>query len=297
MKPSVIFRKNLLASLEVYGIQLKPEIGQHLLVNEVVISQLVEAIPQYASVIEIGAGPGQITQKLAQRHSPVTAVEIDRQFRPHLEELRSQYANLILIFGDVLRIKLDELIKGQGEVWLAGNLPHHITEPLFMQIASLPIEGAVFLIGARFGREIQAISPGSSGFGKLTLLVNTFFSPEILQKVPKKDFYPASRTDSIIVRLARRDEEEYLRHKTRYILRELFLTARRSTLTKNALMNALIKFEQGRRSQKMTKNDARREISSLNLPELLLNKPVEQLNNAELEKLYGALGRRFGDIL
>jgi 16S rRNA (adenine1518-N6/adenine1519-N6)-dimethyltransferase len=330
------FKETLLRRCEDYGIRLDTNIGQHLLVDSEVIRKMIEFIPAGARVIEIGAGPGQITEAVLEKNTLVVAIEIDRRFAPFLDSLKQgSGGRLEVIYGNALNQNWRRLTDTREEekVWLIGSLPYHITEPLMATITELPIAGAVFLTGARFSSEIEAFRRSSSSFGKLTLLVNTFFRVEVVSEVDKVCFYPKPRTNSKIIFLVPRDDSEYLENETLFIFRQLFLGSSRSPLVKNALKEALIEYEEIRVRQRrgkkegnrflrrqirrelkmivagvselinapkdkrkplMTQNEARRIIEDLKLPEYILNKPLEQLNNQELRILFDRLREKFG---
>ncbi|OIP03948.1 hypothetical protein COS31_00365 [Candidatus Roizmanbacteria bacterium CG02_land_8_20_14_3_00_36_15] len=261
-----------------YKIVPKTEIGQHFLTNNKVLELVVKQIPLKSKVLEIGAGPGQLTEKLAESVKCVEAVEIDRQFLPLLEAIKKKQSQVNIIIGDALDLDF----KKYADFWIAGNLPYHITEPLLAKIINLPIKGAVFLVGQSFGQEATALINKAEHFGKLSLLVFTFFEAKVLARVKKEDFDPKPRTDSLLIVLVPRKESEY-KDRLLFLLRWLILGARKSALIKNSLREGLIKY------QKITKNEARDLIADLKLPNGLLEKPFEQLNNHEYLLLYKAL--------
>lgn len=241
---STPFAEQVKSTCRRFNIRLRPEIGQHLLIDEEVIRSMLATVPEFNTVIEIGAGIGQLTERIARAGKRVIAIEIDRQFEPPLQRLKEEYPNLTVIFKNVLLADLLTLVRSLGkEVWLVGNLPYHITEPLFMRVSNLPIDGATFIVGARFAEEIQAKDENSSSFGKLTLLAGAFFNNNIVARISKKSFYPQPRVESSILMLTSKNERELLEDKTMFLFRQLFVSAPRNPLVKNALKEALIMYE------------------------------------------------------
>lgn len=275
---------------------LKPEIGQHLLINEQVMRQVVDTIPNGYMIFEIGAGPGLLTKHLVQKAKQVVAVEIDSNFEPNLSPLEQKSKNLQVIFSnalDVLRERdFKKLFSGKENLWIAGNIPYHITEPLMGRLIKLPIDGATFLIGAKFVNEIS-VSSDSEQFGKLTLLVNTFFKVEIIGFVNKSSFNPPPRTTSAIIKLVTKSKKELLSSLNLFVISELFLSADRGILVKNQLREAIIEYKEYQKKGEakisgkplMTKNEAREIINRLKIPYEILNKALEQLNNFEFRIL------------
>ena len=247
------------------------KIGQHFLKNEKLLSLVVEQIPYDSRVLEIGAGPGQLTEKLAQRVTEVNAVEIDTQFMPVLEKLEKKYQNLNVIFENVLKLDFDEY----KNCWIVGNLPYHIIEPLMNKLIRVPIAGAVFLVGETFANLDK--------LGKLSLEVKTFFETKLLAKVSKDNFFPKPRTESALLLFKPLSEDIYESDKKMFLMRQLFLTSGKGPLLKNVLMNSLVNFNH------CTKNEARAMVAEYKLPEITLEKSFEQLNNEEYLVLYKAL--------
>lgn len=266
--------------LLIKDLSLDPNLGQHLLVDEKIIEQIIELIPPKALVLEIGAGCGQITKKLLQNQCQVIAIEIDKKFAPFLEKLKKKYKKrLKIIYQDILKFNWQDLSSSKN-LWLTGSLPYHITEPLFHKLIFVSFKEAVFLVGAKFAFETQ-LTKDFQNFGKLTLLVQSFFNPQVIKKIPKTSFFPQPKVNSAILRLTPKTENDYQKNPYLKIFKELFLSAPRSPLIKNVLREVLIK-------QKLanTKKEAKKIIADLNLDPQILQKPLEQLNNHQLYQLY-----------
>jgi 16S rRNA (adenine1518-N6/adenine1519-N6)-dimethyltransferase len=254
-------------------------IGQHFLKNENLLSLLVDQIPYDSKVLEIGAGPGQLTERLAQRVTWVCAVEVDEKFLLILEKLEKKYQNLNVIYENVLKLDFDEY----KNYWIVGNIPYHIVEPLMSKLIRTAIVGVIFLVGDSFAKEVFAIDNDFKKFGKLSLMVKTFFESKILAKVSKDNFFPKPRTESAMLMFKPLDQEIYRNNKKMFLLRQLFLTSEKGPLLKNVLMNSLVNFNH------CTKNEARAMVAEYKFSEIMLNKSFEQLNNKEYLILYKAL--------
>jgi len=256
-------------------------IGQHFLINDQILELIASQIPHGVQIIEIGAGMGQLTNKLVSYpNNKVIALEIDPRFETYLSQIQQTHSNLEVIIDNALKFNYNHF----DYPWLIGNIPYHITEPLLHKFIKVKVQGIVLLVGDSFAQEATAIETNSPEIGKLSILVHTFYKPEIVAKVDKKYFDPPPRTQSAILKLIPRLGIDY-QDKKLFLLRHLFLTAHYGALLKNALMAGLIRFENG----KFTKNEARQVVSKLNVSERTLNKQFEQLNNKEYLILYNAL--------
>jgi len=124
-------------------------------------------------------------------------------------------------------------------------------------------------------------------------LVNTYFTFKILGYVKKESFNPPPRTTSAIIVLKTKPQNEMLSNPSNFIFRELFLSAGHGSLVRNKLREAIIKYKDNQNKsiglnqhiQSMTKNEARKIVTRLELPEDILEKSFEQLSNNEIFKL------------
>jgi len=265
------------------NLNLDPNLGQHLLVDEGVINEIVNLLPPSQLIIEIGAGCGQLTKELLKNRHRIIAIEIDKKFQPFLEKIRRKHPKkLKIIWEDALKIDWKKLTSTQN-FWLTGSLPYHIIEPLIGKLIFVQFKGAIFLVGLKFALETQ-LNEENPFFGKQTLLVQSFFNPEIIKKIPKTSFWPQPKTNSAILKLLPKTKADYSKNPVFKILKELFSSAPRNPLIKNSLREVLI-----RQNFAKTKNEARKIIEDLNLSPDLLEKTFKQLNNSQLKSLYFSL--------
>lgn len=311
-------RKLVMERIQQLGIRPNENLGQHFLVDQASIDLLAQAVSQGNTVIEIGAGVGQLTEALAQKATKVISIEIDRRYEPVLAHIAKQHRNVEVIFGDALALKFENFLpRGREDtgVQIVASLPFHITEPFMHKIAGLPIESATLAVGERLMYTIQAPNEENPAFGQLTLLSQAFFDTDVIAIIEKQKFFPVPRTDSAIIRLTPKEEEEFRFSKRDFLLRRLFVTAKRNPLVKNALKEGLIEFaqvsEMGTRSKReynhlgaekpelqesgkigerfLTQNQARAIEQKMGIPDSILDKPFQQLNNSELGILSKAL--------
>lgn len=330
-------RNLVVERIQQLGIRPNENLGQHFLVDQTSIDLLAQSISPGNTVIEVGSGVGQLTEALAKKATKVISVEIDRRYEPVLAQITRQYPNMEIIFGDALALRFEDFIPKRKEdtgVQIVASLPFHITEPFLHKIAGLPIESATLAVGERLAYAIQAPNEENAAFGQLTLLAQTFFETDVIAGIEKKEFFPIPRTDSAIIRLIPKEEYEFRSSKRDFLLRRLFVTAKRSPLVKNALKEGLIEFAQvsevGTLSKKehnhrlrravkaglkrmvgdynhfretqpqaskprdteerfLTQNQARAIIEKIGIPDSILDKPFQQLNNSELGILSRAL--------
>lgn len=338
-----LVKNKVLNRVKDLGIRPNEELGQHFLTDDESINLLANAVTPGNTVIEIGAGVGQLTEALAERAGKVVAIEIDRRYEPVLTGIAKENPNTQIVYGDALRFRFRDHFPSRNKdskdevgVQIIASLPYHITEPFLHKLIVLPLESSTLVVGDRLALALQAASEDDPEFGQLSLLGQTFFDIEVLKTIDKDKFFPIPRTNSAVVRLIPREEHDFRGSRRDFILRRLFLTAKDSPLVKNLLMEGLIEFAQVSKmngkskrehnkrvrngskvelkraveefnftgslgpgsegfdetSTRLTKNQARGIINQMELPDDVLEKPFDQLNNNDLKALSKALRQK-----
>jgi len=225
------------------GLRPRKRLGQNFLVDTRVLDAIVEAaeLSPEDVILEIGAGTGILTQRLALSSASVIAVELDKGLFRVLQSTCQDKPNVNLIHGDILDLDFRTLISGsrRPNIKVAGNLPYYITTPILMKVldesARIPIQMFLAMVQREVGARIAA-SPGTKDYGSLSIAIAYRSDVEILRRVPAASFYPKSGVDSVLVKLNIRssppvnvrDEQLFF-----YIVRAAF-QYRRKTL-RNAL--------------------------------------------------------------
>lgn len=179
-------------------------LGQHFLVDKNVLA-VIERLAELGEddvVLEIGPGLGILTERLAERTCHVQAVEIDEQFRPHLEERLAGRANVRVIYGDALRTDLTGLMPEPTK--LVANLPYAIATPLLMETAhELPQIGRwCVMVQREVADRILAI-PATRAYGAVSVLLQLTTRRAGFHPVSRTCFKPVPNVDSALVCLER----------------------------------------------------------------------------------------------
>ena len=106
-------RRRTLETVRGHDFDFRKRFGQNFLIDESVLERIVEAagVSREDAVIEIGPGIGTLTQYLAESAGSVTAIEIDHDLIPILEETLADYDNVRIINQDVLKVDLQALAR------------------------------------------------------------------------------------------------------------------------------------------------------------------------------------------
>ena len=206
---SVSVIKDILAAS---GFKFSKSLGQNFLIDENVLSKIVEcsAIDKNSGVIEIGPGFGTLTQRLCMAAGKVVAIEIDKTAIPILEDNLSDFDNLKIINEDVLKCDLHKIIAAEFDgmdVKIAANLPYYITTPIIMHIleSALPVCSLTVMIQKEVAMRIAA-KEGTKDYGALSVAVNFYSEPEVVAHVPPSAFIPQPKVSSTVIRLKLRDK-------------------------------------------------------------------------------------------
>lgn len=185
--------------------------GQNFLIDDYIISSIVNAInPKEGDfLVEIGPGHAALTRPVLERAKKLTAIELDRDLA---ELLRTNpfLKGLNLIEGDALKVDYEKL-EGHGKLRVFGNLPYNITSPIIFHL--LKQKGIIdmhFMLQKEVVERLAA-GPNSKDYGRLTVMTQYFAKVIPVLVVPPEAFSPPPKVTSAVVRLKPKNltNEEY----------------------------------------------------------------------------------------
>ena len=200
-----------------YGFKLSKSLGQNFLTDKNIIDKIIEGsnITENDFVIEIGPGIGVITREAAAAAGKVTAVEIDTNLMPVLNETLGDLDNVNVVNRDVLKTDLNQLAAEEmaenpdlKQVRIIGNLPYYITTPIIMKILEdgVKAESITVMMQKEVADRIMA-EAGSKARGALSVAVQYYCTVSKVAAVPKEVFVPVPKVDSTVLRLDIRKEK------------------------------------------------------------------------------------------
>lgn len=176
--------------------------GQNFLVDEVALDAIAEAavrrVPGTA-VLEIGPGPGTLTERLAARASAVVAIERDPRWAAFLQD-HFRDAPVRIIEEDATRTAWRELTANTSPWVVAGNIPYNLSGPLLIRAWEDRelFARATFMVQAEVADRLVA-RPGSKAYGTLSVLFQRAGAVERVRRVPAGSFWPAPKVDSAVI--------------------------------------------------------------------------------------------------
>ena len=212
--------------------------GQNFLIDAQVIADIVNAVAPKRSdrVVEIGPGLGALTDPLLQKLDHLHVVEIDRDIVARLQK-RYPADRLTIHSGDALSFDFASLVDGDTKLHVVGNLPYNISTPLLFHLAGFAEQ--VYDMHFMLQKEVverMVAEPGSSDFGRLSVMLQYRFVMDCLLKVPPESFDPAPKVDSAVVRLIPRPHSELMaRDETRFAQLVMTAFAQRRKMLRNNL--------------------------------------------------------------
>jgi len=231
------------------------KLDQHFLINEEAAKLMVSRckITKESIVIEIGPGNGEVTKFIPRCN--LTLVEKDEILA---EKLKGKFSAKI-ITGD----GVEELRKRDFD-FLISSVPYSIAEPLIRELMIHDFKKAVLILPENFVQNI--LSPQTS----FSMIANNLLEIKIIKELEKTDFEPEPKANSTAVEITKNK-------KANKVLENVY--RQHDKKLKNALREALVEV------RKITKKQAREIIGKLELHEFVVNKGIDRISAAELQKI------------
>ena len=187
--------------------QAKKRFGQNFLIDGNIIQRIVDSIkPEIDdTIIEIGPGLGAITRPMLERTGTLHVIELDRDVIPKLLFNCRNEGKPVVHEMDVLKFDFNEFrksIASQKKLRVIGNLPYNISTPvLFLLLKNRDdVQDMHFMLQKEVVERIAA-QPGNRIYGRLSVMIQTYFKVTPLFLVPPTAFDPPPKVESAILRL------------------------------------------------------------------------------------------------
>jgi 16S rRNA (adenine1518-N6/adenine1519-N6)-dimethyltransferase len=176
----------------------KRRLGQHFLTDPRILQRIADALGATAAdtVLEIGPGPGGLTEVLAGYAGRLVAIEKDADLLP---ALRARVPAAEVVEADALEADWHAL--AGPDFLVAGNIPYNITSPLIDKALTPPRPRRIVFLVQREVADRVGAAPGSEAYGALSVGVQAVARAERLFTVPAGAFHPRPRVDSAVLRL------------------------------------------------------------------------------------------------
>ena len=201
-------------------------LGQHFLNNEEILDETMRLaeVSSQDHVVEIGPGPGVLTERLLETGCGLTSIEIDPEV---CEFLRDNFPNLELVEGDALKVKWPKANK------VVANIPYQISSPLIDVITRTnSIDYVVILVQEEFAERLVVEWESDRGSLGMCTMLDWDCTFEI--RVGPHCFTPSPQVHSRLVTMKRKESPANSK-LAKLLIRQAFAQRRkklRNTLSK-----------------------------------------------------------------
>ena len=197
--------------LRQFDLKARKGLGQHFLIEEEVLKLINSATELNPTdvVVEVGPGLGVLTRELARQAGRVIAVELDSKLAIVLEQTLVPFDNVTIINGNILKIDPAALLQKQkmglspttgSHYKVVANLPYYITSPVLRHFLEASLKPQIMVVMVQ--KEVaQAIVARPGQMSVLSISIQFYGEPTIIDYVPAECFYPAPEVDSAILRI------------------------------------------------------------------------------------------------
>jgi 16S rRNA (adenine1518-N6/adenine1519-N6)-dimethyltransferase len=187
------------ALLRRHGIRPDKRLGQHFLFDPSALDRVVTAagLSGEETALEIGAGVGSLTLRLAAATRRVIAVEVDARLMPALGEAVADRPNVELVAGDILELDLAALV-GAAPYLVVANIPYNITSHLLRRLLETPARASRLVLTVQ--EEVaERVTAERGKQSLLSLSVHLHGTAAIAGRIPAAAFHPPPAVDSAIL--------------------------------------------------------------------------------------------------
>jgi 16S rRNA (adenine1518-N6/adenine1519-N6)-dimethyltransferase len=256
-------------------------LGQNFLKNQAIIEAIVNEWSETKNqlIIEIGPGKGALTDPMSVlcKKNNNTLVAIEKDKRLALKMYERKLPNTEIEYGDI-RILLPKIVNKIGDEKtynIVGNIPYYLTGFLLRILGDLSIKPkkTVLMVQKEVGERMIATPPKMN---KLAAAIQIWAQAEKICFVPKKDFSPVPKVDSMVIRLLLNDDNKIEKEFYYETVNALFQQPRKTI--ENNLHAFLVKIYKKQHSREITKNI----LKNMEIPE---NQRPQNLSIEDIKKI------------
>ncbi len=230
-----------------YAPEPKKRLGQHFLRDTGVIDRIIRWINPHPDdiILEIGAGDGALSLRLAPKVSQLHAIELDRDRIAGLESALRHFDTVKIVHEDILRLNIETFAEScfhPGKRFrIIGNLPYNISTAIIQKFlhCSEPLHDMKFMVQTEVAQRIAA-SPGGRQYGFFSVLCQHHCDVKIGFKVSPSCFVPRPKVSSSVITLKPHGtaQDPYF-EKNFELLGKAAFSHRRKTLSNSLLKHTL----------------------------------------------------------
>ncbi|PIR06705.1 MAG: ribosomal RNA small subunit methyltransferase A [Candidatus Komeilibacteria bacterium CG11_big_fil_rev_8_21_14_0_20_36_20] len=179
--------------------------GQNFLISDDPLQEMIKTanIKKEDLILEVGAGLGALTTELIKRSQKVVAFEVEKNFRPLLQNLTQVNHNLRIVWQNILSLSdqqlKDILIKEKASVYkIVANIPYYLTAKFIRQFILTRHKPQSMTLMVQ--KEVaERITVKNKKHSLLSLSVALYAQSKLVRIIAKDNFYPSPKVDSAII--------------------------------------------------------------------------------------------------
>ena len=215
--------------VEKYDLMAKKALGQNFLLDSNIVDKIMRlSLSEQGlhnllgeKVVEIGPGPGGLTQAILRCNPKVLKViEMDERCLSILAEIKECYEQLEIINGDALKFDWDENFKLNGKYHVVSNLPYNISVVLLaMWLEKIEIYKSLTLMFQKEVADRITANIGTKDYGRISVLAQLQCDVVKLFDISPTCFVPQPKIWSTVLLFKPKDEniEHKLLEKISYL--------------------------------------------------------------------------------
>jgi 16S rRNA (adenine1518-N6/adenine1519-N6)-dimethyltransferase len=193
----------LVGLLSTHGIKPNKKLGQNFLCdsNSLLYIASTITIPFQDTLIEIGPGPGNLTNYLIDKTRRFIGIEYDHRFAQYLQHHYRCIPHVNIIQGDAARIDFETLHLNRP-YHCVGNLPYAVAAIIVARLCqqiNKPLS-LVILIQKEMAERLIA-QPGYKIYGSLSIQAQSLYDIKPMRKLSTSVFWPAPHVDSTLIKM------------------------------------------------------------------------------------------------
>lgn len=188
-----------------YQISAKKRFGQNFLIDQNVVSRIVDSleIKEDDFILEIGPGLGALTGEILKKTKNYLGYEIDLNLG---EILKKEYGEKYFVVEDFLKADPHNFLEYKS-LKIVGNLPYYITSDIILKVLRFfRFTSFSLMVQKEFGERLLA-KEGSKLYGSLSVVFALLFDLKEKIIVKENSFYPTPKVQSIYLSVSSRKND------------------------------------------------------------------------------------------
>lgn len=191
--------------LQGLGITPKKVLSQNFLIDGNIVRKIIKSadVAPEDLVLEIGPGPGSLTEMLLEDGATVIAVERDDVLAEALNRYQNDAGRLHVFCEDIMEFPIEETLRAHlrpgQKAKVIANLPYHLTTAIIEKLITMHdiISTLTLMVQDEVARRFTA-HPSTKEYGSLTIFLQFYAKVHYAFSVSNQCFYPIPKVGSAV---------------------------------------------------------------------------------------------------